>query len=95
MKPQQLVADTTAFVNAIKGGDLEQAKQLFPTTRTHYETIEPVAESFGDLDPEIDARVNDVPADAVQGVPPHRAAAVGRRATWTAWRPSPTSCSTT
>ena len=32
--------------------------------RTHYETIEPVAESFGDLDPEIDARVNDVAAGA-------------------------------
>ncbi len=31
----------------------------------HYESIEPVAESFGDLDPEIDARENDVqsPAD--------------------------------
>jgi iron uptake system component EfeO len=26
----------------------------------HYESIEPVAESFGDLDPAIDARVNDV-----------------------------------
>ncbi len=64
---KQLVADTTAFVNAIKGGDLEQAKQRFPTTRTHYETIEPVAESFGDLDPEIDARINDVPADAFKG----------------------------
>ena len=28
--------------------------------RRHYEAIEPVAESFGNLDPEIDARVNDV-----------------------------------
>ena len=27
-----------------------------------YERIEPVAESFGDLDPDIDARANDVPA---------------------------------
>ena len=29
--------------------------------------IEPVAEAFGDLDPEIDARANDVPADAWTG----------------------------
>jgi iron uptake system component EfeO len=63
----QLVADTTAFVNAIKAGDLARAKQLYPTTRTHYETIEPVAESFGDLDPAIDARANDVPANQFKG----------------------------
>jgi iron uptake system component EfeO len=62
-----LVTDTTAFVNAIKAGNLEGAKHLFPTTRTHYETIEPIAESFGDLDPEIDARVNDVPAKDFKG----------------------------
>jgi len=30
--------------------------------RTHWERIEPVAESFGDLDPAIDARENDVEA---------------------------------
>ena len=35
-------------------------------TRIHYEAIEPVAESFGDLDPEIDARINDV-ADPASG----------------------------
>ncbi len=29
-------------------------------SRTYWERIEPVAESFGDLDPKIDARVNDV-----------------------------------
>ena len=33
-------------------------------TRYFYETIEPVAESFGDLDPQIDARVNDVASPA-------------------------------
>src|SRR5262249_4106644 len=63
----QLVSATTAFANAIKGGNLPQAKRLFPTTRTHYETIEPIAESFGDLDPEIDARANDVPAAQFKG----------------------------
>ena len=43
--------------------------------------IEPVAESFGDLDPRIDARANDVPAVAVDGLPPDRAGALGARNT--------------
>lgn len=56
----QLVADVTAFAAALKAGDTAKAKQLFGPTRVHYETIEPIAESFGDLDPRIDARANDV-----------------------------------
>ena len=61
-----------------------------------YETIEPVAESFGDLDPEIDARDNDVAkGDAVDRLPPHREGALGRRTRPRAWRRSPTSCSPT
>jgi iron uptake system component EfeO len=56
----ELVKRTAAFAAAIKAGDVEQAKSLFAKTREPYETIEPVAESFGDLDPRIDARVNDV-----------------------------------
>jgi iron uptake system component EfeO len=56
----ELVAATEAFVAALKAGDTQKAKDLFATTRAHYEEIEPIAESFGDLDPEIDARVNDV-----------------------------------
>jgi iron uptake system component EfeO len=62
-----LVTATTAFVNAVKAGDVATAKKLFPTARTHYESIEPIAESFGDLDPEIDARANDVPANEFKG----------------------------
>lgn len=57
---EQLVTQTTAFVAALKAGDTQKAKDLFGPTRMHYETIEPIAESFGDLDPQIDARVNDV-----------------------------------
>jgi FTR1 family protein len=55
-----LTQRTEEFVAAIKAGDVEKAKSLFAATRAPYETIEPVAESFGTLDPEIDARVNDV-----------------------------------
>jgi iron uptake system component EfeO len=55
-----LVTQTNAFVAALKAGNVGRAKALFGPARLHYEAIEPIAESFGDLDPEIDARVNDV-----------------------------------
>jgi FTR1 family protein len=55
-----LVDRTEKFVAAIKAGDVAGAKEQFAAARAPYETIEPVAESFGNLDPEIDARVNDV-----------------------------------
>ncbi len=57
----ELVTATTAFVAAIKAGDIAAAKAQYPTTRTYYERIEPVAESFPDnLDPRIDLREADV-----------------------------------
>jgi iron uptake system component EfeO len=56
----QLVTDSKAFTDAVRAGDLAKAKESFAAARYHYETIEPVAESFGDLDPEIDARMDDV-----------------------------------
>jgi iron uptake system component EfeO len=55
-----LVDQTAAFVAAVKAGDAARAKTLYPQARTYYERIEPVAESFGDLDPKIDAREDDV-----------------------------------
>lgn len=61
-KSAALVPATDDFAAAVKAGDIARAKQLFPVARGYYEAIEPVAESFGDLDPEIDARVNDVAA---------------------------------
>jgi iron uptake system component EfeO len=51
-----LVTKTTEFVNAVKAGKVDEAKALFPVARTYWERIEPVAESFGDLDPKIDGR---------------------------------------
>lgn len=50
---------TTAFVAAVKAGDVAGAKTLYPAARIHWERIEPVAESFGDLDPLIDGRAGD------------------------------------
>lgn len=53
--------ETTAqFVTAVKAGNVEQAKALYPTSRTYYERIEPEAESFGDLDPRLDLREADL-----------------------------------
>jgi iron uptake system component EfeO len=56
----KLLAGTKTFVAALNRGDLAAAKNQFGPTRAYYESIEPVAESFGDLDPAIDARINDV-----------------------------------
>ena len=47
---------------AVHSGDVAAAKALYGPARIPYERIEPVAETFGDLDPEIDAREGDVPA---------------------------------
>ena len=55
-----LVTATSAFTAAVQAGDVEQAKSLYGPARVPYERIEPVAESFGDLDPLIDARIADV-----------------------------------
>ncbi len=56
----KLLAGTKTFVAALDRGDLAAAKSQFGPVRAYYERIEPVAESFGDLDPAIDARINDV-----------------------------------
>ena len=56
----QLQRDTRRFVAALNAGSVARAQALFGPTRLHYESIEPVAESFGNLDTDIDARVNDV-----------------------------------
>jgi iron uptake system component EfeO len=62
-----LVAATAPFVTAVEAGDVEQAKALYAPARVPYERIEPVAESFGDLDPRIDSRENDVPKSEWSG----------------------------
>ncbi|HEX4521466.1 MAG TPA: iron uptake system protein EfeO [Gaiellaceae bacterium] len=52
---------------ALDAGNLARARSLYGPVHAHYEQIEPVAESFGNLDPEIDARANDVPASKWRG----------------------------
>ena len=57
-----LVDRTEEFVAAVKAGDVDEAKRLYARSRVPWERIEPVAEKFGTLDPEVDAREGDVPA---------------------------------
>jgi high-affinity iron transporter len=56
----ELVRRVGRFAAALRTGDAARARELFAWAREPYERVEPVAESFGDLDPAIDARVNDV-----------------------------------
>ncbi|WP_439236390.1 iron uptake system protein EfeO [Lonepinella koalarum] len=56
----ELVTHTESFVDALKAGDVEKAKAIYPQARMYYERSEPIAESFGDLDPRIDARLADL-----------------------------------
>lgn len=57
---EQLLAGTRRFVAAYTAGDDATARSLYAPTRTHWERIEPVAESFGDLDPRMDLRQADL-----------------------------------
>lgn len=52
--------ETEKFVNAFKAGNIEEAKTLYPLARMYFERSEPIAESFGDLDPRIDGRLADI-----------------------------------
>ncbi|WP_285240611.1 iron uptake system protein EfeO [Pseudarthrobacter sp. MEB009] len=57
---EQLLAGTEEFAAAFAAGDADKARSLYAATRLHWERIEPVAESFGDLDPQLDAREADL-----------------------------------
>jgi iron uptake system component EfeO len=64
-----LVPLVDGFVVAVKAGDVEKAKSLYAGSRVPWEAVEPVAESFGDLDPKVDLREADL----------------GPGQTWTGW----------
>jgi iron uptake system component EfeO len=66
-----LVQTAQALQTALQGSDLTAAQQAYMKARPYYEKIEPVAESFtvgsDNLDNDIDARVDDVPASQWEG----------------------------
>ncbi|HSF25911.1 MAG TPA: iron uptake system protein EfeO [Actinomycetes bacterium] len=53
---------TEALVAAVKAGNVAEAKRLYAPSRVGWESIEPVAESFGDIDPRVDLREADLAA---------------------------------
>ncbi len=69
---EALVPKTQEFVDAVKTGKVDEAKALFPIARTYWERIEPVAESFGDIDPKIDGREDDERDPGVEFTGYHR-----------------------
>ena len=60
-----MLADTQKFVALLEAGKLEEAKALYPKARMYFERSEPIAESFGDLDPRIDNREADLEPNEV------------------------------
>ncbi|MEU3618476.1 iron uptake system protein EfeO [Streptomyces sp. NPDC006872] len=50
------------FVAAIKAGNIEAAKAAYAPSRIGWERTEPVAESFGDIDPLVDTRADGLEA---------------------------------
>jgi iron uptake system component EfeO len=56
----QLLTGTQAFADAYRAGNDDTARDLYAGTRAHWERVETVAESFGDLDPQLDLREADL-----------------------------------
>lgn len=48
------------FADAVKSGDVGAAKKAYAHSRVGWERTEPVAESFGDIDPKVDVRADGV-----------------------------------
>lgn len=46
------------FTDAVRDGDVEAAKKTYALSRIGWERTEPVAESFGDIDPKVDVRAD-------------------------------------
>jgi iron uptake system component EfeO len=55
----QLQADTTAFTDAVRAGDIDAAKEAYPVSRRSWERIEPIAGLVEDIDTAVDAREDD------------------------------------
>ena len=52
-------AETTAFTDAVRAGDIEAAKAAYPVSRRSWERIEPIAGLIEDIDTAVDAREDD------------------------------------
>ncbi|MFD8807697.1 iron uptake system protein EfeO [Streptomyces sp. NPDC059597] len=54
----QTIPRVRTFAKAIEAGDLAAAKKAYAPSRLGWERTEPVAESFGDIDPKVDTRAD-------------------------------------
>lgn len=52
----ETIPKAQAFADAVKAGNVEAAKKAYAPSRIGWERTEPVAESFGDIDPKVDVR---------------------------------------
>ncbi|MEV5276647.1 iron uptake system protein EfeO [Streptomyces sp. NPDC051994] len=52
----QTLPKVKVFTDAVRAGDVDAAKKAFAPSRLGWERTEPVAESFGDIDPKTDTR---------------------------------------
>lgn len=61
----QLVSTTQSFVDDVEAGKLPESQVAYGQARVFYERVEPVAEIWGNLDRDIDGRIDDFdkPAD--------------------------------
>ncbi len=58
----ELLEKTETFAELYRAGKDDDARTNYASTRMHWERIEPVAESFGDIDPKLDLREADLEA---------------------------------
>lgn len=54
-----LQSDTTRFTDAVRSGEVERAKALYPVSRRSWERIEPIAGLIPEIDGALDAREDD------------------------------------
>ncbi|MEW2348497.1 MULTISPECIES: iron uptake system protein EfeO [unclassified Streptomyces] len=54
----QTLPKVKVFTDAIRAGELDAAKKAYAPSRIGWERTEPVAESFGDIDPKTDTRAD-------------------------------------
>ncbi|MFD3482752.1 iron uptake system protein EfeO [Streptomyces sp. NPDC058665] len=55
---EETLPKAKVFADAVKAGDIEAAKKAYADSRIGWERTEPVAESFGDIDPKVDLRAD-------------------------------------
>ncbi|MEU8667267.1 MULTISPECIES: iron uptake system protein EfeO [Streptomyces] len=53
---EETLPKAEVFADAVKAGNVEAAKKAYAESRIGWERTEPVAESFGDIDPKVDLR---------------------------------------